>query len=940
MYERPNINRNPAFHFSRFAIALFLPALAYFVAGRIGLLLAIPPGFSSAVWPAAGVALSALLLLPCVAATLGVGAGSFLVNLSITTGFFSQINLQSLTVPFFISLGAMAQVLFGFFLMRRFVSKNNFIETPSEVLRFTFVVAPVGCVIAPLVGTSALFGFGIIGSENFPFTAFTWWIGDTIGILFFTPLILAIFAGSDELSSLRKKQIILPSLALFVAIIALFGFSTSVRFKVLTSELEESSQQYFSKIEERIRVSENMLLAFTAFYQNSDYVSKDEFESFSETMLENNAGFLGIGWTEIVSNQQRQAYENKITRETGNEFYFREFDEEGNLRRAQQRKQYYPVLNIYPFETNSKAWGLDLGSNPQRLAALVLAKAEKTVVSTAPILLAQETGQEKSIILYYPVFKKDKQHQNEFIGYVSGVLRFVDTLRSVLSEAQSNQLALEIFDVTDKSKVEEIITSNQVKLAKFEKQEKYIEIGTRKWKITLYPTTGYKVSSKDWASWSILTIGILSASLLQAFILTITGTTENIQKEVTRKTKDLQKAKLEAERANAAKSQFLANVNHEIRTPLNAIKGMLTLCLKTELNTVQRGYLDNAKIALHTLLGLINQTLDFSKIEAGKMELDTQKFDFHEVLQGIYAMFILQAQEKNLQFDIKLKSPIPSYIYGDRLRLEQVLMNLCGNAFKFTDSGYVELIVGARKIDSNTANGKQFELDIAVCDTGIGLSNDQMEKLFQTFQQADSSTTRKYGGTGLGLAISKQLVELMEGKIEAESKEGSGSIFRLTLPVNCDTAQSFNSVQHFTAPPENISPDQNAELINSKLNGLTILVVEDNQLNQEIVQFLLEDNGAKVSLANNGQEAIDYLASHSNISLILMDMQMPVMDGISATIELRKQHQFDQLPIIALTANVTTDDINKCKSAGMNGYVSKPIEEETLLEEILRVKTS
>lgn len=384
-------------------------------------------------------------------------------------------------------------------------------------------------------------------------------------------------------------------------------------------------------------------------------------------------------------------------------------------------------------------------------------------------------------------------------------------------------------------------------------------------------------------------------------------------------------ARLRAESSEKFKEQFLANMSHEIRTPMNAVLGMTRLLLKTNLDEQQQKYLDAILQSSENLLVIINDILDLSKIEAGRMEFESIPFSLKQVCQGILDTLKFRVEEKGIELKLDMDPDMPEFLAGDPVRLSQVLLNLTGNAVKFTEKGAVTI----RSQWKESSNGKPL-MYVEVQDTGIGIPEDRQQVVFESYSQAGADTNRKFGGTGLGLTISKHLVEQQGGRIGLFSTLGKGTTFWFELPYEATVARD-----------EHYSGEEGPEEIASRLSGVRILLVEDNPFNQLVAVDTLKEliNDIKIEVAENGQEAIDYLSEH-NVDIVLMDINMPVMDGFEATrlLRAREKNSSRHLAIMAMTAGVTKPELDACFEAGMDDVIGKPFDNTDLLNKIFQLR--
>ncbi|WP_162299724.1 hybrid sensor histidine kinase/response regulator [Marinospirillum perlucidum] len=703
------------------------------------------------------------------------------------------------------------------------------------------------------------------------------------------------------------------------------------------------------------------------------------------------------------------------------------------------------LTRIAPLQGNQAALGQDEFADPERSAEALKAMNSGKMILAGPFELRQGG---LGAVGRLPVFMDEQQE--DFWGFVSVTLRFPEALVGArLPELTSQGYAWHLWrEAPSGQGVQTLLNSDGA--LKDEPVRQSLSLSNGRWYLDVTPVEGWR----DQVQLAGQMFAALLVSLLIALVIHLLLRTLDYRRR-------LEAALQVAETATQAKSEFLANMSHEIRTPMNAILGLTELCMRTDLSPQQQNYLNKILASGRSLLGLINDILDFSKIEAGKLHLEEVPFELDEVLDQLWVVVAESARNKGLELLFYRESDVPYGLKGDPLRIGQVLINLVGNGIKFTDEG--EIVVSVRKLKQDQ---EDLELEFTVADSGIGMTAAEQAKLFQSFSQADTSTTRRYGGTGLGLSITRQLVEMMGGQIRVESEPGKGSrfIFTIRLEAAASTQKppeelvikhqlegyrvlvvddneaardiffsylhSFGFATQVVSTPaaakqalqtasqpfdlllvdmslpqmtglqliqeimqaelpvnkprcilvsafarEEVLAEPGAEQLSSFLQkpvnpsllldslvdalgfapisgqgqrsggsfeeeqlqaiqGARVLLVEDNEINQQVAFELLSQARLHVQLANNGQEAVDQLAQQQ-FDAVLMDIQMPVMDGYQATRYIREVlHQTD-IPIIALTANALLEDRQKSLDAGMNDHLNKPIDPDLLMTALI-----
>lgn len=925
---------------------LLLISLCYALLGALGLSLAIPPGYASPVFPAAGFAL-AVVLHYGLRALPAIWLGSFLLNTGVAIGH-GNVNLPGLGVSASIAIGALLQAWLGNYLVMRWGPANwRSMDHERSIFRFLSLGGPLACLVAATVGISSLVVAGVITPAEYIYSWWSWYVGDTLGVLLAAPPALIMLSNRNAIWRTRVKNIAVPIVgALLLAAAAFFG---TARWEAETQRatLKEHGDALSHEIENRIVAHGEILASLARLVEVTPDISFQQFDYFTSATLGKQSDIFALSFNPYVSRDQRHDFERAMARisPTG-QYLITERDPDNKLVPAGDRPDYVAVGLISPLQGNMPAIGFDINSNPLRREAIQRSIQSRQAAATAPIKLIQETQQRVGVLVLHPVYQIH-QHEpattrvGDLKGFVVAVIKVDEMLDLALRNNRIPGLVVEVVDPLGDDSHRRLYRSpgNPALGPGIPVWETSLRMADRDWQFRLLPTQAYLAQNRSWVAWAVGVIGLHFAALLQVMILAITGRSALIQRQVEQQTDEirsknraLSEAIEAAEAANITKSRFLATMSHEIRTPMNGILGMAQMLLMKDTKEAERqGYARTILNSGKTLLILLNDILDLSKVEAGKLELDPHPFAPQQLLKEVVSLFSDGALHKGLQLTAEWQEGQEGQgghlrYLADSHRIRQMLSNLIGNAIKFTEHGAIS--IQGRQVERH---GETALLEFLVTDTGIGIPADKQHLLFQPFSQADSSTTREYGGSGLGLSIVRQFARVMGGDAGGESQLGKGSRFWFRIQAEIlepDVCSRVNQAR----------PNTSLDAVAGSFSG-RILVAEDNETNRAVIQAMLGKLGLTADFAEDGQQCIDRVLAGIEPDLILMDLQMPVMNGYEATERIREWETAQKrspVPIVALTADAYPEDRDHCLSVGMDDYLTKPIDARKLQQVLAR----
>lgn len=681
------------------------------------------------------------------------------------------------------------------------------------------------------------------------------------------------------------------------------------------AEVERRAQDHTEVIRGQIMRSREVLHSIKSFFEVRGSATRQEFDAFVSSALARQNELQALAWDPRVPGPERAQWEARGKADGFADFHFTEENADGLLVPAQERDEYFPVFYLDSLAKNAPALGFNVASEPKRRIAMDLARDTGEPKATAPIRLAQESGSQRGFVVYHALYSGTatsvSTRRQTLNGFAAAVFRIGDLIELSLRAIGDNGLALSVRDDGEEDSVVYYQPGDRIK--DHPTWTTQVDVGGRHWTLLFEPTRAFKDPGADSMPWATLGAGLIITLLLSAYLWKSSvqaAVIRRAQRELMAEVVVRKEAESVAASANRAKSEFLASMSHEIRTPMNAILGYAQILARD--GALPRFHQDAVATILSSgdhLLNLIQEILDLSKIDAGHMEVITVDFDLSALVRELAAMFQHPCEEKQLGLRIEAPSlDHPVWVTGDEGKLRQVMINLLGNAVKFTTQGRVVL-----RISQQEADPERWRFEVA--DTGPGIPAASSQRIFEPFQQ--EAPSRRSGGTGLGLAIARRQVEVLGGSIGMSSVEGQGSCFHVELSLKPAAAKTQASSRkrevHRLAP------------------GCLVraLVVDDIPENREVLARMLTLIGCEVVLAENGRQAVEVVRV-SRPQIVFMDMRMPEFDGIEATRRIIAEFGAEEVKIVATSASALSHERAECLKAGCDDFVAKPFRAERI----------
>lgn len=799
---------------------------------------------------------------------------------------------------------------------RELIRRTAGIQSPMERLADIAIYLGLGGIVCSVVSASistyAKVYADALAMDKALNHWLTWYVGDALGVLLLLPLTLIVLGKGRYFSRARLVPILLTSAITLLLTFFFFNQSLKSEQEKAQLEVEKNLISLQNNMENTLDSVVEPIEIMAGYFNTSKQVTQTEFSEFAKVIIDQEEELSALQWAPHVAGEMRPDFEQHASRVDSFAHRITELDVNGNLVRRPTRDEYYPIYYQYPVQGNSMFSHLDLLSFGEIRQAINTSLANGNVIVSRPIQLASGHPYQKVLwagmaIDYAP--KWDTLRRGP--GIVGATIEIGPLLHDVEQLARLAKITLVIDDLTSPSEQIAIWGS------KGSEQQLLSEhshlFGQRIWRIQFYQGATSAIAPEQWLDNYTLLTALFSNFFILVLVLMITGTNSLINRQVKARTEELFRAKETSDNANQVKSRFLANMSHELRTPMNGVMGMAEALEATNLDRQQRGMLDTINSSTQQLMFMVNELLDFSRLEGQTVSLESVPLNLKALVDDVVKEFDHAAAAKGLILTAEFETPIAGSYRGDPVRLKQIIYNLLSNAVKFTEYGRINVIVSACSAEpASSGDNRIDQLSIAISDTGIGIAEDEQDKLFKPFIQLQDNTNRKFGGAGLGLTISRQLIELMGGRIGVNSTPGLGTVFTIELALSV------------VEKPAEISaaPVKNATL-KDKFDGIRLLVAEDNPINQKVLMGQLQFLGIEADVADDGQQALALYERHP-YPVILSDCHMPEMDGFELASTIVEKDPNNRPWIVAITADVQPDAARRCFDAGFNDYLGKP----------------
>jgi len=764
---------------------------AYAIVGNLSLWFAVPPSYPLTIWPASGVAFVAVLIYGHRIA-LGIFVGSILASIWHNPDLgLAGFDPKALIVSTGKGFGAMLQAIVAVYLVKRFAGFPNHLTSERQVFSFLFWAGPISCLVNATLSTSLLVLTGKIPAVSFLSNATTWWVGDTIGIIVFAPLLLVWLHRPYETWKPRRLAVSVPIVIVFALSVTAVAFGSNWERQRLKLQFDSLVSPMAKALEKTLDEHAGILHFMEAFRATSDDMNHESFRAFVARPFKEYKELHALSWNPIVLAKDRAAFERDTARQGFEGFQITQLDADGKIVRAKERPSHTVVQFIEPFDVNKKAFGFDVASDPTRKRALEQARDTGEPTATARIILVQETGEQFGILVFMPVYGKGlagatlEDRRRNISGYMVGVLRGGDIVKAALQGTKQEGVVYRLLDKTAPKADQLLMTSHSQNQGVFTLEEKGLFGGSmaigrvfpldfagRIWHLETAPDQTYLTRHRGGNAWLILIAGMLSTSLVTVFVMTMSGRKEMLKDLIDKKTSELAQALESEQEFSALQRKFISLASHEFRTPLTIIDGAAQRIIRLKDKITPDQLVERAgkiRTAVERMVTLIDATLYASALDAGKIEMHIQSCKIRQLIEEICD----RQGEVSPNHDIRINlDDIPECIDGDSKLLEHVFTNLLSNAVKYAPDAPLVEVTG--KVDGAM-------VAITIKDQGVGISLSDQLHMFERYFRADTAADIK--GTGIGLSVCKEFVDMHGGDITVDSVEKEGSSFTIRLPI-------------------------------------------------------------------------------------------------------------------------------------------------------------